>query len=123
MINFIWIVLLTIIGTIIVSALVVSAVYLMWDGLVKFIIKKKMPKDKKDMLDGGKDFPTDEKEVKLKDGQFREFERLREASIRERTAKTKPDSEGYYADESRDVKLDAIASEVAKSDKPTVDNW
>ena len=116
MINFIWVVLITIASAIVSAIILVFIGYLFFDSIVKFFLKRRVPKDKKLFLDGGPDFPTDEKEVKLQDGQFREYERLREAAIGKRTTERDTNLPRFIADESRDEKISTIASEFNKPD-------
>lgn len=116
MINFIWIVLITIASAAISAIIVIFVGYVFYDSILKFILKRRVPTDKREFLDGGPDFPTDEKEVKLQDGQFREYERLRESAIGKRTAERNSPIPRFLADESRDEKIGTIASEFNKPD-------
>lgn len=111
MINFIWIILITIVASIISAAIVVFTIYLFYDQILSFILKRKIPKDRIKFLDGGRDIPKTEKEVNLEDGQFREFDKLRAIAIRERAAKSQNNIPRFVADEPRDVKINTIADE------------
>lgn len=106
-----------------VSVLTVSAVYLMFDKVMAFIIKRRMPKDKSLYLDGGPDTnDTNKKEALLDDGKFREFEKLRAITIGERTAKpsdkTVTDTIKSFADSTRDERINTIATEHTRTDSP-----
>lgn len=113
MINFIWIVLIVIVASIISTALVVFALYLFYDTIYAFILKRKIPKDRSKFLDGGKDVPQDKKEVNKDDGEFREFDKLRAIAIRERATKNESNSPRFFSNESRDAKINTIANEFA----------
>jgi hypothetical protein len=129
MINFVWIVLIVIASSIITSALLVASLYTFYDSIHAFILRRKLSKEKRKPLekdkslfdDGGKDIPRTEKEVQIQDGQFRDYDRLREIAIGERTAKDTPNVARFINDESRDVKVNTIASGVTKPNTRTDD--
>lgn len=127
MINFFWIVLIAIVATLFSTALVVAGLYLFWDSIYSFILKRRVPKDKIKLKDGGKLISNSEKEVQ-QDGQYRDYERLREegfraSATRERATETENTLPGQFTAESRDAKIDSIASEHAKRDIKPVESW
>lgn len=127
MINFFWIVLISIVISIIVMAIVVAGLYLFWDSIRFFILKRKIPKDKSKFKDGGKQTQQNDKEVN-NDGQFRDYERLREeglrsAATRERSVKDADNSPGQFTDESGDTKDDAVTGESNVRDTKPTESW
>lgn len=124
MINFFWIVLIAIVVSAIVMAIVIAGLYLFWDSIHTFILKRKIPKDKSKFKDGGKTIIQNEKEVN-QDGQFRDYERLREEGLRSRERAVKDENTGFrsFSDEPRDAKINAIASEHSKPDTRADETW
>lgn len=130
MINFFWIVLISIAVSAITTVLVVWGAYTLFDSIKQFIIKKKLPKDKKDLLDGGPQMIKTDKEVQLTDGRFREYDKLKSIIVGERTATKQSSTSGPSNDQPGNTNIPPrpvgdATKDIGTSgeDKPTTHKW
>jgi len=89
--NIIFTIILLIFGSIIAGALLSLSLMFLYDTIITYFLKKRIPKDKDKLKDGGNTSDTSIKEAKEDDNRlntkFREFEKLRDLATREQPAK------------------------------------